>query len=59
MLSGTVAFSQIFGHFMRPDAIVQSPDVAFFVAAAVLAVALALFLATVRKGPQASAVGAE
>jgi DHA1 family tetracycline resistance protein-like MFS transporter len=59
MLSGTVAFSQIFGHFMRPDAIVQSPDVAFFVAGAVLAVALGLFLATVGKGPRAAAAGAE
>ena len=59
MLSGTVAFSQIFGHFMRPDAVVQSPDVAFFVAAAVLTVAVALFLATVRMGPRVVAVGAE
>jgi DHA1 family tetracycline resistance protein-like MFS transporter len=51
MLMGTVAFSQIFGFFMRPGAPVQSPDVAFFVAAAVLAVALALFVLTVRPQP--------
>ncbi len=58
MLAGTVFFSQVFGHFMRPEAIIQSPDVAFFIAAAVLAVALALFVVTVRRPLQAS-VGAE
>ena len=47
MLSGTLVFSQVFGHFMRPGAAVQSPDIAFFLAAAVLCVALALFVLTV------------
>ena len=48
MLLGTVVFSQIFGHFMRPGAALQSPDVAFFVAAGVLAVALVLFVGVTR-----------
>jgi DHA1 family tetracycline resistance protein-like MFS transporter len=59
MLMGTVAFSQIFGFFMRPEAPLQSPDIAFFAASACLVGALALFLATVRKLPQADVVGAE
>jgi MFS transporter, DHA1 family, tetracycline resistance protein len=59
MLLGTVTFAQIFGHFMRPERAWQSPDVAFFVAAAVLALALVLFVATVRIRPQVVAVGAE
>ncbi len=43
MLTGTVFFSQIFGYFLRPSAPIVSPDIAFFVAAALLAVALGLF----------------
>lgn len=58
MLAGTVFFAQVFGHFMRPDAIIQSPDVAFFLAAAVLAGALLLFVATVRR-PKSASLGAE
>jgi DHA1 family tetracycline resistance protein-like MFS transporter len=59
MLLGTVVFSQIFGHFMQPDALIQSPDVAMYVAAAVLALALLLFVATVRAHPQDRTGGAE
>jgi DHA1 family tetracycline resistance protein-like MFS transporter len=59
MLLGTVVFSQIFGHFMQPEALIQSPDVAMYVAAAVLALALALFVATVRAYPQDRTRGAE
>ena len=59
MLLGTVVFSQIFGHFMQPNALIQSPDVAMYVAAAVLALALLLFVATVRAHPQDRTVGAE
>jgi DHA1 family tetracycline resistance protein-like MFS transporter len=59
MLLGTVVFSQIFGHFMQPDAVFQSPDVAMYVAAGVLALALGLFVATVRAHPQARGAGAE
>ncbi len=58
MLAGTVFFSQVFGHFMQPGAIVQSPDVAFFLAAGFMSVALGLFLVTVRR-PLDRAVGAE
>jgi MFS transporter, DHA1 family, tetracycline resistance protein len=45
MLAGTVFFSQIFGHFMKPDAVVVSPDIAYFVAAVVLVLALGMFAA--------------
>jgi DHA1 family tetracycline resistance protein-like MFS transporter len=58
MLAGTVFFSQVFGYFMQPGAIVQSPDVAFFLAAGFMSVALMLFLITVRR-PVDRAVGAE
>jgi uncharacterized MnhB-related membrane protein len=44
---------------MQPDALIQSPDVAMYVAAAVLALALALFVATVRAHPQDRTGGAE
>jgi DHA1 family tetracycline resistance protein-like MFS transporter len=44
MLTGTVFFSQVFGFFMSPAAPVVTPDMAFFVAAAILAGALAMFL---------------
>lgn len=49
MLFGTVAFSQIFGHFMQPDAAFRSPDVAYFGAAVFLAVAVVMFLALTRR----------
>jgi DHA1 family tetracycline resistance protein-like MFS transporter len=52
MLAGTVFFSQIFGFFMRPEAVNPSPDVAFFVAAALLVPTLVLFLMTVKAGPR-------
>jgi DHA1 family tetracycline resistance protein-like MFS transporter len=55
MLAGTVFFSQIFGYFMREDAPFRSPDVAFFVAAGFLALALGLFLVTVRRGATSTA----
>lgn len=48
MLAGTLFYSQLFGYFMRPDAAVRSPVISFFVAAAVLAVALAMFLRILR-----------
>lgn len=54
MLLGTVFFTQIFAHFMRPDAIIVSPDMAFFVAAGLLVVTLGLFLA-MRAKPVTSA----
>jgi MFS transporter, DHA1 family, tetracycline resistance protein len=43
MLAGTVFFSQIFGYFMQPTSAVVSPDIAFFIAAGVLAVSLVMF----------------
>ncbi|WP_283177385.1 TCR/Tet family MFS transporter [Gemmobacter sp. 24YEA27] len=44
MLFGTVFFSQIFGHFMAEGREWQSPDVAYWVAGACLALALVLFI---------------
>jgi MFS transporter, DHA1 family, tetracycline resistance protein len=44
MLVGTVVFSQLFGYFLLPTAPVISPNIAFYVAAVFLAVALGLFL---------------
>ncbi len=49
MLFGTVTFSQIFGHFMQPDAAFRSPDVAFYVSAGSLVGAVALFLLLTRR----------
>jgi MFS transporter, DHA1 family, tetracycline resistance protein len=43
MLLGTVFFSQIFGYFMRPEAPVVTPDMAYFVAAVLLAITLLLY----------------
>ncbi len=43
MLAGTVFFSQIFGYFMQPSGAVFSPDIAFFIAAGVLALSLVMF----------------
>ncbi len=48
MLTGTVFFSQIFGYFMQPTAPFQSPDVAYFVAAAGLVLSLVMFLVFVK-----------
>lgn len=49
MLAGTVFFAQIFGWFMRPDAAFQSPNVAYFVAGAGLALTLLAMLRATRK----------
>ena len=49
MLSGTVFFAQIFGHFLSPKAVVQSPDIAFFVACAILCAPLLMFMAYARR----------
>jgi MFS transporter, DHA1 family, tetracycline resistance protein len=44
MLLGTVFFSQLFAWFAQPNTFVQSPDVAMFVAAGLLVVALLIYL---------------
>jgi len=49
MLLGTVFFSQIFGYFMQDSAPVRSPDMAFFVAAGLLVVTLAMFVVVRRR----------
>ncbi len=50
MLGGTVFFTQIFGWFLQPDAVIVSPDVAFYTAAAIIALALLMFVVFVRAG---------
>ncbi len=49
MLAGTLFYTQIFGYFMRPDAALRSPDVGFFIAAAIMVMTLALFLVSVKR----------
>jgi DHA1 family tetracycline resistance protein-like MFS transporter len=49
MLLGTVVFSQMFGYFLLPTSPIISPNIAFFVAAACLAVALGWFVLGARK----------
>jgi DHA1 family tetracycline resistance protein-like MFS transporter len=44
MLFGTLFFSQVFSWFMKPNAIVQSPNVAMYAGAGVIAVALLMFI---------------
>ena len=45
MLAGTVFFSQVFGHFMAEGRVWRSPDVAYWIGAATLTLALALYIA--------------
>jgi DHA1 family tetracycline resistance protein-like MFS transporter len=56
MLVGTLFFSQLFAWFMRPDAPVVTPVIGFFVAGAVLAVALVMFALAERRR-RAGAIG--
>jgi MFS transporter, DHA1 family, tetracycline resistance protein len=49
MLLGTVFFSQVFAWFMQPNALIQSPNVAMYVAAGFLALSLLIFLKIHRK----------
>ena len=49
MLAGTVFFSQAFGYFLDPAAEVETAGIAFFIAAAGLAVALAMFVVVDRR----------
>ena len=50
MLVGTIFYSQAFAYFMEPGAPVQSPDMAYFIAAGLLVVILGLFWAVKPKG---------
>jgi MFS transporter, DHA1 family, tetracycline resistance protein len=49
MLLGTIFFSQLFSHFMKPGGVLVSPDVSYFAAAAILALALVLYLLSQRQ----------
>jgi MFS transporter, DHA1 family, tetracycline resistance protein len=53
MLIGTVLFAQVFGFFMQETAPIRSPDVAFFLAAALLVGVLAMYLVIVRRTEKA------
>ncbi len=52
MILGSLFFSQIFGFFMRDNAPIKSPNIAFFVAGILLAVTVIAFLLTRRKAVQ-------
>jgi MFS transporter, DHA1 family, tetracycline resistance protein len=49
MLVGTILFSQVFGYFMQAERATPSPNVAFYLAAVLLLVTLAMYLAMVRR----------
>ena len=55
MLAGTLFFSQAFGYLLDEDAKVATAGISFFIAAALLAVALALYLLLFRAQPARSA----
>jgi MFS transporter, DHA1 family, tetracycline resistance protein len=49
MLIGTILFSQVFGYFMQAERGAPSPDIAFFMAAALLLAVLVIFVRVVRR----------
>lgn len=49
LLTGTLSFTQIFSYFMKPTSPFPSPDIGYFVASALFAVALLWFIAIRRK----------
>ncbi len=49
MLVGTVLFAQVFGYFMQAERGTPSPNVAFYLASAILFAVVGLYLAVVRR----------
>jgi DHA1 family tetracycline resistance protein-like MFS transporter len=49
MLFGTVTFAQVFSTFMQQGAAFQTPDAAYFLAAGILALTLALFVTLIKR----------
>ncbi len=49
MLVGTVMFAQVFGYFMQAERGTPSPNVAFYLASAILFVVVGMYLAVVRR----------
>jgi DHA1 family tetracycline resistance protein-like MFS transporter len=49
MLVGTILFSQVFGYFMQAERGTPSPNVAFYLASAILFAVVAMYLAMVRR----------
>jgi DHA1 family tetracycline resistance protein-like MFS transporter len=54
MLGGTVFFAQVFGHFMAEGRVWRSPDVAYWIGAATLTLALVLYIAVRPRGEKAA-----
>lgn len=48
MLAGAIFYTQVFGYFLSEAATIRSPDVSFFVAAALMLLALGLFVRPLR-----------
>ena len=51
MVLGTVLFAQVFGWFMKPNTVLVSPGVAYFLAGIMVAGTLAIFLSLKRQPP--------
>jgi len=51
LLVGTVMFAQIFGYFLQDGSPIQSPNVAYFISAALGLAALAIFIRVTRSRP--------
>ncbi len=49
MLLGAIFYTQAFGYFLSEDAPVRSPDISFFIAAALMLLALGLFVRQARR----------
>lgn len=56
MLFGTVFFTQVFGYFLKPGAVVSSPDVIFYIASTLFVATLLLFLVIYRPNSSKMAV---
>ncbi|MBM3519820.1 MAG: TCR/Tet family MFS transporter [Alphaproteobacteria bacterium] len=51
MIAGTLLFAMTFGWFMKPNPIIVSPNVGYFLSAAILTATLAYFMVRVPKAP--------
>ena len=49
MVAATVMYAQLFGYFLRPNPIIVSPNVGYYLAAVLVAIALLIFLPLRRK----------
>jgi DHA1 family tetracycline resistance protein-like MFS transporter len=51
LLAGTVMFAQIFGYFLQDGSPLQSPNVGYFISAALCLVALVIFVRLTSRAP--------